>query len=451
MYFGEDDNKAKIKDRITPSFQLSAGKWVTHFVGARFQIGGYKMKGWNDGIGGLYMSKTHADPVSIDPQWSNPDRKWATPRNNIPTNPSDPAYDTHSGQLYEQEIRYFDMHVDFMFNLTSAIMGYSPTRVFNFIPYLGFGWVHSIGNDYLVRDDAFIPVAGAMFNFRLSDALDLGLDVKGTVVPEAFDSHIGGEDGTSYWTQEGYLSAVLSLTYKFKQREFERVYDMDVREIERLNRKITELMAQTPPKPNCPECPPAMAVTTTKTRVYLAPVHFPLDVHLVQRTEMYKVELAAKYLQEDPARTLHLEGYADRKTGNPTYNQGISERRVKEVRRILIEKYGIDPNRLTIGWQGDLKQPFEVNELNRAVLFVGEQEDVSENNYDRAPRPRPQARHNAPEGDIIIYSPGEAASPSQVSSSFTPDYPNASLPVIEEEVSSDYIAPNAQDVYQFSE
>lgn len=398
MYFGEDDNKAKIGDRISPAFQLSAGKWINHFIGARIQVGGLKLKGWNDGDSyqGLYRIKD--DPnhpngwTNIDPQLMNAiksghdNRVWKSARSSwsnveLPSEIIDQTTGImyvdefkggEKGLLYLQDMRYIDAHIDAMINLTSAIRGYSPTRFFNYILYGGVGVAYEYGTENgLVSTTSFIPTAGMMFNFRLSNAFDLGLDLRGTIVDEAFDSHIGGESSSDYWAQEGYASATLNLIYKFKQREFEAVYEMDPTEIQQLNDRINALMIPAPIAV-CPECPPAVAVT--KTKVYLAPVHFPLDVHLVQRKEMYKVELAAKFLTDDAARTLHLEGYADRKTGNPKYNQGISERRVREVRRILVEKYGIDPNRLTVGWQGDVVQPFDINELNRAVLFIGDEE-----------------------------------------------------------------------------
>ena len=401
MYFGEDDNKAQTKDRITPSFQLSTGKWITHAVGARLQVGGYKLKGWNDGVDGMYRTTTRNIPgytVSgltwYDPQWlpeNRDNRVWAKPKKEL--SPKDQmwlhpetinGYDAaHHGELYLQDLRYFDVHIDAMLNLTSATCGYKPNRFFNWIAYIGAGLAYEYGEiNGLVPNLSFAPNAGCMFNFRLHKAWDLGLDVKGTVVAEAFDSHLGGETETNYWTQEGYLSAVLGLTYKFKQREFEVVYEMDPNEIQLLNDRINALMIPVP-IPACPECapvPPGNPIVYSEslmTTVYLTPVHFPLDVHLVPKKEMYKIELAVKFLTDDPARTMHLEGYADRKTGNPKYNQGISERRVREVRRIMVEKYGINPSRLTIGWKGDIVQPFDVNELNRAVLFVGDEDAVN--------------------------------------------------------------------------
>ncbi|MCL1943320.1 MAG: OmpA family protein [Candidatus Azobacteroides sp.] len=403
MYFGEDDNKAQIKDRISLSLQLAAGKWINHFIGARLQIGGLKLKGWNDGIAGEYRVKDPDYPYQqtqglspLDPQIGSSietdNRKWTTPRRKgLPTLYSeypwntaagDPMFGLHggregeNGELYLQDLRYFDAHVDFLFNITSAIRGYSPTRFFNLIPYLGVGFAYEYGTENgLVRDQSFIPVGGMMFNFRLSKALDLGLDFKGVIVQESFDSHIGGETSSKFWTQEGYASATLNLTYKFKQREFEAVYEMDPNEIQQLNDRINALMVPVPVQA-CPQCPPAVEVPA-KTKIYLAPVHFPLDVHIVPQREMYKVDLAAKFLTDDAARTLSLEGFADRKTGNPQYNQAISERRVREVRRLLVEKYGINPNRLSIGWEGDVVQPFDLNDLNRAVLFIGDEDIVT--------------------------------------------------------------------------
>jgi len=193
----------------------------------------------------------------------------------------------------------------------------------------------------------------------------------------------------------------------------------------------------------------------TKTRVFLPPVHFPLDVHLVQKREVYKVELAAKYLDEDQSRTLHLEGYADRKTGNPKYNQGISERRVREVRRWLVEKYGIDPNRLTIGWQGDLKQPFDVNELNRAVLFIGDDDTFNLDsrygggvNSSQMPSRQEVSNVNPYTQQGYSQSSNNVANVNNTQSQSSGNY--YAPPAAPQHDPNQYVAPNSGNTYQFN-
>ncbi|MDR2475688.1 MAG: OmpA family protein [Bacteroidales bacterium] len=397
MYFGEDDNNAPLASRISPAFQVTAGKWFTPALGARVQLGGIQLYGWNDGIGGTYLTKDKVrNPLpAADPQrWRETDgkpRKWVKPiefdKNVHETlteyHPElrpwgDPEYVRHGGNpdvadltqfpnagtIYRQEINYVDLHVDIMLNTIQAFH-YKPKRAFHFIPYAGIGIAYTPGNDYLVATASFSPQLGTMLNFRLSNRIDLGLDVRASAVRESFDSHLGGEDPEGYnYTWEGYLGTTLNLIVKLKNYDFEEVYEMPKQEVDNIN---TIIGLQNPP----PLLPPP------SKKVFLPPVHFPLDVHIVQRGEMHKVEMAARYLFDSPVRTLHLEGYADRKTGNERYNQRISERRVREVRRLLVERFGVDPGRLTIGWQGDLEQPFPVNELNRAVLFIGDEDSYN--------------------------------------------------------------------------
>ena len=69
----------------------------------------------------------------------------------------------------------------------------------------------------------------------------------------------------------------------------------------------------------------------------------------------------------NPDAVVELVGYADVQTGNPTYNQGISDRRAKAVAKYIKAK-GIAANRIVTDHKGDTVQPFAVNEENRVVI-----------------------------------------------------------------------------------
>ena len=64
-------------------------------------------------------------------------------------------------------------------------------------------------------------------------------------------------------------------------------------------------------------------------------------------------------------------GFADVETAYPSYNMRLSKRRVTSVFRMLVDKYGVDPNHLSIDYMGDTVQPYDrKNEWNRVVVFV---------------------------------------------------------------------------------
>jgi len=71
---------------------------------------------------------------------------------------------------------------DVMFNITNLLCGYKADRFFNFIPYVGLGWVDT-WNTPRERDP--VAILGLMGVFRLSSALDLNLDVRRATVTHA--------------------------------------------------------------------------------------------------------------------------------------------------------------------------------------------------------------------------------------------------------------------------
>ncbi len=104
-----------------------------------------------------------------------------------------------------------------------------------------------------------------------------------------------------------------------------------------------------------------------KERLYI-PIHYIIDRWDIQPKEMYKLDEIVKFMIKYPSVKVSVTGYADVKTAYPAYNLKLGERRANEVIRILVQKYGIDRNRILSKSLGDSVQPFGVNELNRAVI-----------------------------------------------------------------------------------
>lgn len=65
-----------------------------------------------------------------------------------------------------------------------------------------------------------------------------------------------------------------------------------------------------------------------------------------------------------------LKSYADKGTGNYQLNQMYSRNRMNEVRKHLIEKYGINPDQIESSYYGDTVQPFEENDKNRCSIIT---------------------------------------------------------------------------------
>ena len=303
---------------------------------------------------------------------------------------------------YTYNVTYAAASIDLMLNLKNAFTRYNPKAVFNPVLYGGLGWSHTFKADAVnpklfqqLLDDATAEGCNAIVNpaygksgqtavnsvmiktgmqlgFRLSDALDFFIDGQWLILPEFFDRRVGDN-----MLHDWVLNAQIGFTYKFNERHFyeplcngsstaaivpvNRTACCDDLQA-RLNR-IENLLQQPRPIGNSPY--PIIPQNDENLKVI---VYFVIDRHEVRQSEMYKLDEIAKFMAKHPRVRVSIAGYADVQTAYPEYNMRLSKRRADEVARILTTKYGIDSSRLRVGHYGDTVQPFNVNELNRAVI-----------------------------------------------------------------------------------
>lgn len=77
-------------------------------------------------------------------------------------------------------------------------------------------------------------------------------------------------------------------------------------------------------------------------------VYFAINESDLSAKELAKLDPVATYMSNNPEVELELVGFADN-TGSIAYNLTLTQKRVDSVRNTLIEKYNIDPNRITQG------------------------------------------------------------------------------------------------------
>jgi outer membrane protein OmpA-like peptidoglycan-associated protein len=118
---------------------------------------------------------------------------------------------------------------------------------------------------------------------------------------------------------------------------------------------------------DCPKCPEA-----TKGSFVSNVVFFRLGSANIDKNQEVSIFNTAKYLQDNPSAKVKVVGYADKKTGTPSINEKLSEKRAKNVANELIKKYNIDSNRVTVEWKGDTVQPYAENAWNRVAIFVAQ-------------------------------------------------------------------------------
>ena len=98
-------------------------------------------------------------------------------------------------------------------------------------------------------------------------------------------------------------------------------------------------------------------------------VQYGVDEWKVSEEEMDKVKAVARVMKDNSDIKIMVVGFADY-TGSDQYNMKLSEKRAKEVKRLLTKKYGIAEDRITVDFKGK-NAPFGDVQyaLNRRVSF----------------------------------------------------------------------------------
>ena len=84
-----------------------------------------------------------------------------------------------------------------------------------------------------------------------------------------------------------------------------------------------------------------------------------------------KLQDLVKYVNNNAVKMIYIKGYADKGTGNPYVNRKYAKQRAENIKKALINKYGIDSKLIECLSYGDTVQPYPENDKNRcATIFV---------------------------------------------------------------------------------
>jgi outer membrane protein OmpA-like peptidoglycan-associated protein len=266
-----------------------------------------------------------------------------------------------------EPFNYWSLETDGLFHFSNAVGGYKEARFYNAVLVGGFGLTRGF-NDRTHNTELTFN-AGLMNTFRLAKGLDAYIEMKAVVSP----GHFMGINA-------GHLAMIPSLTfgltYKFKGRTFytaESVVDNAVSETAALygSRIATledELAAVKARRHRQPKPVASVAPEVIVEKVPLA-VFFPIGKSELGEQEMLNIYYVAEVIKSNPDRVFSVIGIADKETGTAEVNKAISEARAESVRKALIEKGGVDPERLEIKAVGDRVNPFKLPEMNRVVII----------------------------------------------------------------------------------
>ena len=337
--------------KISPSIDANFGKWFTPAVGMRVGYQGFSAQAWAPEASVLGMS-----------------------------------LDTDKNK-YLQKFGYMYIHGDFLWNASDAIGGYKETRFWDLVPYLHAGFFRSYGMDNVdFADNEFAAGAGLLHMLRLTDRLDLIIDMRATVV----NGRVINDSGVSLlptvtaglavdlgWPNFVRTSTILGAV-EVANLEKTAILEGAIAALEVANASLEEQNAklgkanQKLTKENTQlKNLPRMEETDFFEGMTPAMVYFNIGETTLNDKEMQHLDFLAKNIiakaDEDTDILITVMGSADGNTGTMKRNQHLSEARGKYVFDILTTKYGISPERLTIKAEVVKKAPKP--ELSRAVVI----------------------------------------------------------------------------------
>lgn len=333
VMFGNGDHAGAFKDRIAPALNVSVGKWVTPGFGLRLQYSGLQAKGFTGNESAPYVQGSRL-----------------------------------GNEGYKQRWNYMNLHGDVLFNLNSLFGGYNPDRIYEVIPYLGAGFTHSYSRPHT---HAATFNAGVINRFRLSDAFDLNLELSATGMEGKFDGEHGGKRD-----YDAILATTVGLTYYLPNRGFSKPAPQMISEYElrRMRDRMNEMAAtnldlqeelayaKRPIEVNEVE-----EVVLTNANIAPRTIFFTIGSGQLSSQEEMNLSYLAGKMKEYPDTRYTINGYADSATGTPSVNQKLSLQRAQTVKDLLVKKYGVSADRLTIASGGGVDK-FGMPILNRVVL-----------------------------------------------------------------------------------
>ena len=259
-------------------------------------------------------------------------------------------------------------------NLSNALCGYNPNRVFNFGLFLGGGANIGFSNDaaadaqkamqathgvntleYLWNGSKVRPFAqgGITADFKLSDAISFGIEVSANTLSDKYNSK-----NADNW--DWYFNALAGVKINLGPTYTTRVIpapEPEIRYVEKVVEKVVEVPA-----------PVAAPVIEPIRR----DVFFKINSFKIQDSEASKVKDIADYLNKYPNAKVVVTGYADAGTGNDKINDRLAAQRADAVVKALKEQYSIAADRISYDSKGARVQPFAENDMNRVSICIAE-------------------------------------------------------------------------------
>ena len=293
-----------------------------------------------------------------------------------------------SNKEYKWKWNYVAPTIDATFNVSNALFGFNPNRVFNLSAFAGIGLNIGFSNTEAADADKAIRAMGTivgangttyttnqgleylwdgtkvrlmgqfglMGDFKVSDKVSIGLELSANTLNDKYNSK-KAKNWDWYFNALAGVKIALGNTYSTR---FIPAPEPEIRYVEKIVEKIVEVPA-----------PAAAETNATAAEPLRRDIFFTIGKTIIRKSEQQKINDVVEYMKANPEAKVNVTGYADAGTGNDRINDRLAAGRADVVVKAL-KKAGIAASRISYDSKGARVQPFADNDSNRVSIVIAE-------------------------------------------------------------------------------
>ena len=338
MLMGAEDTHLSFGSRLKPGFGITVGKWFHPDFGVRLNFGGARLKGWNSGPTGIYAY----------------DDGWVEGFDPVQEYWKGQGVDTQNG--YRQDIKYYELNADFLFDLYNVFTSHNRlNRKWTAQGYVGVGMLRA-AKYHGMEDNVKVGLrVGLIGNYHITDRLGLHLSVGSEITDANFTGELGKGNKFS-----GILSGTVGLSYRIGHQGYKVVRLVPQRQLAALNNAISLIRTEQTVTGDTIVMKERMA---TGSLLIPSVVFYPGKNEFNEELQMVNIFRIARYMMRYKDTKIAIVG----NTGGT--DSRLARRRAEKVRDVLVNKYGIFPQRMEIRTY-DVNAKYGVTGYEQSVNFT---------------------------------------------------------------------------------
>lgn len=338
MLMGAEDTHLSFGSRLKPGFGITVGKWFHPDFGVRLNFGGARLKGWNSGPTGIYAY----------------DDGWVEGFDPVQEYWKGQGADTQNG--YRQDIKYYELNADFLFDLYNVFTSHNRlNRKWTAQGYVGVGMLRA-AKYHGMEDNVKVGLrVGLIGNYHITDRLGLHLSVGSEITDANFTGELGKGNKFS-----GILNGTIGLSYRIGRQGYRVVRLVPQRQLAALNNAISLIRTEQTVSGDTIVMKERMA---TGSLLIPSVVFYPGKNEFNEELQMVNIFRIARYMMRYKDAKIAIVG----NTGGT--DSRLARRRAEKVRDLLVNKYGIFPQRMEIRTY-DVNAKYGVTGYEQSVNFT---------------------------------------------------------------------------------